>query len=211
MSTTSSAIGEFQIGISPIGVQPSTFDYTQTVISQYANSPILMQMLSNFEQYIDPTANIEAFFDMVFNVNTAQGFGLDIWGRIVGVNRVITTQSDLDFGFAEAGSTSAVGFGQGEFYNGTSLTNNTALSDDAFRTLIYAKMLYNISDGSIAGINQILLNLFPGRGNCYVRDNLNMTLTYVFTFATTPVEQAIVQGSGVLPKPAGVLALFSFA
>jgi hypothetical protein len=37
----------------------------------------------------------------------------------------------------------------------------------------------------------------------------NMTLTYVFTFPLEPFEKAIVQ-SGVLPKPTGVQAFWSF-
>ena len=31
-----------------------------------------------------------------------------------------------------------------------------------------------------------------------------MTMTYTFEFALTPVEQAIVEQSGVLPRPTGV-------
>ncbi|WP_415752057.1 DUF2612 domain-containing protein [Mesorhizobium sp. B2-1-8] len=33
-----------------------------------------------------------------------------------------------------------------------------------------------------------------------------MTMTYSFAFQLTPVELAIVQNSGVLPKPTGVKA-----
>jgi hypothetical protein len=33
-----------------------------------------------------------------------------------------------------------------------------------------------------------------------------MTMAYVFTFGLTPVELAIVQNSGVLPKSTGVAA-----
>ena len=61
---------------------------------------------------------------------------------------------------------------QSPFYSGAVLTSNFNLSDDAFRTLIFAKALANISDGSIPAINQLLLNLFPRRGNCYVTDGL---------------------------------------
>jgi hypothetical protein len=34
----------------------------------------------------------------------------------------------------------------------------------------------------------------------------NMTIFYVFNFALTQVEQAIIEQSGVLPKPTGVAA-----
>lgn len=208
--TVPNAIGQFIIGQSAIGT-PAPFDYRQTLISQYASSPILLSIIDNFAQSIDPTANLDAFYDTIWNVSTAQGVGLDIWGRIVGVQRVIPTVADVDFGFQEAGTLSAVGFGQGEFNSGGSVTSNVALSDDAFRLLIFAKALSNITDCSVTSINQLMLSLFPGRGDCHVQDNNDMTLTYVFNFATTPVEKAVIQGSGVLPRPTGVFPIYVFA
>ena len=64
-----------------------------------------------------------------------------------------------------------------------------------------AKALFNVSDGSIPATNQILLNLF---GQGYVTDGLNLTMTYTFPTALTPVQYAIVLNSGVLPRPPGV-------
>lgn len=204
----SNAIGKFIIGTSPIGPIPS-FDYWATIISQYANSPILTQLTANFFEYLNQQSDFDAFFDMVFNVDTAQGWGLDVWGRIVGVQRALHIQnSGTYFGFQEQGvdSDDFSPGGLSPFFAGQPLTDNFNLSDDSFRVLIYAKALANISDGSIPAINQLLLNLFPSRGNCYVTDGENMTMTYTFKFLLTPVEAAIIESSGVLPKPTGVLA-----
>ncbi len=230
----SNGIGLFQIGVSPIGAIPA-FDVWKTIISQYANSPILTRLIEDIFDYLDQTANFEAFFDLVFNVDTAEGHGLDVWGRIVGVNRVIQVAVGEWFGFAEASPGSQT-FGFGPFYGGASLTENFALSDQAYRTLIFAKAAANITDGSIPAINRILMSLFPNRGNAYVTDGVNngawfgfaestnangfnqqafysgnptiqtMAMTYTFTFPLSPVELAIVQNSGVLPKPTGVAA-----
>jgi len=269
----SNAIGEFQIGISPIGTIPP-FDIWATVLSQYSNSPTLTQLILNLFSYLDQTKNFDSFYDLIYNIDTAQGYGLDVWGRIVGVNRALEVQTQNWFGFFEAlpGSESfnsagtaffypafgfAEGLGQpfgqaqfglfkyfspsnlpniGAFYSGSSLTNNYLLSDESYRTLIFAKAAANITNGSIPAINQILLNLFPGRGNCYVTDGPTyatsyfgfqestnamgfnqasfyqseslptMQIQYVFEFQLTPVEIAIVEQSGVLPKPVGVAA-----
>ncbi|NTG07271.1 DUF2612 domain-containing protein [Rhizobium rhizogenes] len=226
-------IGQFQIGISPIGSQPA-FDLFDTVLSQYANSEILTTLITNLAEYIDQTQNLDAFYDYMLNVQTAQGYGLDCWGRIVGVNRVLQVNAGNWFGFEEA-TPGSFTFGQGAFYSGASLTSNFSLSDQAYRTLIYAKAAANITDGSIPSINRILMFLFPNRGNAYVTDGSNagswfgfaestnaqgfnqaafysgssvstMTMTYTFTFSLSPVELAIVQNSGVLPKPTGVAA-----
>jgi hypothetical protein len=176
----------------------------RTIISQYANSPTIVQLITNMNTYLDPSVNFDAFFNLVWNVNTAQGYGLDVWGRIVGVGRVLNVAVGKYFGFDEAGTTSADPFNQSPYYAGAPTTTNFSLSDDAFRTIILAKALSNISDGSIPSINQIMLNLFPGRGNCWVTDPGGMALVYTFHFALTPVEVAIVSQSGILPKPAGV-------
>lgn len=187
---------------------PSNFPLT-TVISQYANSPTLLQLIENFGQYIDPSADIDAFYDMVWNVDTAVGRGLDIWGKIVGLEsgRLLKIPSaELNLGFKEAGTASATPFGSGVFYSGNAVTENYYLSDSAFRTLILVKAMANISDGSIPSYNQLLQNLFKGRGRCYVNDLGNMQMRYTFEFYLQPYEIAILTQSGAMPRPTGVLA-----
>lgn len=217
------------------------FNWPQTVISQYSNSPRLIALLTCINQWIDPNQNFENFYNFIWNVDTAEGFGLDIWGRIVNISRTLPlTSGGPYFGFGEAGD--RVGFGQGPFWGGPTITTNYTLSDPDYRQLILAKAAFNITNGSIPAINQILLNLFPGRGNTYVTDGANqppgswfgfgeagdrvgfgqgpfsdrraatglpMTLTYVFDFPLQPFEAAMVQ-SGVLPKPTGVKAFWSY-
>ena len=183
-------------------------NYRDTILSQYGNSPRLLSLLESIDQWIDPSQDIDAWYDNLWNIETAQGYGLDVWGRIVGVQRTLQVSSTKYWGYAEAGTTSADPYGQSPFYNGQPLTSNYALSDTAFRTLILAKAAANISDGSIPSINQILMALFGanGRGTAWVADGLNMSLTYTFhlTPPLTPVEIAIIEQSGVFPRPPGV-------
>lgn len=199
----SNGIGIFEIDVSPIGtIIP--FDYWDTIISQYANSPILTELIGNMDAYLDQTQNLDSFYDLIFNVATAQGYGLDVWGNIVDVSRTLDVPGDLTyFGYEEAGI-GANPLNTQPFFSGEQLTNNFVLADAPYRTLIYAKALANICDGSIPSINQILLRLFPNRGNCFVTDGLDMSMSYTFNFALTQVELAIVAQSGALPKPTGV-------
>jgi hypothetical protein len=192
-------IGSFVVGQSALGSDP--FDWRQTIISQYANSPTILALIETFDECIDPTTDIDNFFDTVFNVDTAVGFGLDIWGRIVGVGRVFPISNTIYFGFE---GTDNVGWNQGVWWDGVAGTTNFALADTPYRRLILAKAMSNITDGSIPSINAILRQLFSGRGNAYVQDNANMTMTYTFDFALDPVDRTIVVNSGVLPHPTGV-------
>ena len=203
----SNAIGVGALGTTlAIGDVPA-FDWRRTIISQYANSPRIVGLVELVAGYLDPTANFEAFFDLVWNVDTAQGYGLDIWGRIVGVTRNLRVLDGDWFGFQEAlpgsdsfndvgevqisggfgfteGDGAAFGeqsfglvptYGKGALTGGSFFSSDTdpvnyRLLDEDYRRLILVKAASNITDGSIPAINQILLGLFPHRGNCYVTD-----------------------------------------
>lgn len=215
-------------------------DFERTVLSQYSSATKLCALITTFNDYIDQNANLEAFYNLIWNVDTAVGAGLDIWGRIVGVERVLTVTETDFFGFQQGGWR---GWNQAPFYTGKLTSTNYRLTDEAFRALIMAKAAANITDSSIPAINRILMTLFPGRGNAYVAEGqyvkqvfafgfaeagdkvgwnqapfgqarssypTGMKLTYVFEFSLAPFEVAIVT-SGVLPKPTGVLAEFSYA
>lgn len=222
-------------------------NWRQTVISQYNQSESLLTLLEAVNQWIDPNQNFENFFLLIWNILSepdnppGSSYGLDVWGRIVNIGRVLSlTTGGPYFGFQEAGD--RVGFGQGPFWGGPTITTNFTLTDPDYRRLILAKAAFNITNGSIPAINQILLHLFSGRGNCYVTDGANgptgiwfgfyeagdrvgfgqgpfgdfkpsgpgnMTLTYVFDFPLQPFEVAMVL-SGVLPKPTGVQAFWSY-
>jgi hypothetical protein len=208
MADDPAAISDGGIGTTLV-IGGSSFDWGATILSQYANSSRIVGVVGAFAEALSQKADIDAFYDMMWNIQTAEGYGLDVWGRIVVVNRVLQINSRF-VGFAEGNSGSDYDpFNVSPFYAGQGTSSAFALSDDAFRLLILAKALANISSGSIQGINAILQLLFPGRGACYVTDNQNMTMTYTFGFTPTPVEVAIIETSNVLPRPAGVKVLFS--
>lgn len=148
----------------------------QTIVSQYANSPTLVQLITNMNEYIDPSADIDNFYNVVWNVDTAIGFGLDIWGEIVGVSREIFTNPV------------------------------TYLDDDAFRSLILLKALSNISIDSAPSVNQLLQNWLGPGVRAYMQDLGNMQISYVFEFVLTPVQVQIITGSTIFLRGAGVLA-----
>lgn len=192
----------------------------ETICSEYANSPTLLQLLRNMNDYIDPRKSLLDFYNVVWNVDTAVGFGLNIWGRIVGVSRVIPIPATLgSFGFVNDdfpynwqnfGTPGAAATG-GPFYGGQTNTGGFTLNDDAFRVLILTKALANIVATNAPSLNALVRNLFPGRGRAYTIDRGKsnasaggMAMTYVFEFKLSTIEYAILAFSGVLPHPAGV-------
>lgn len=173
---------------------------------QYAASPRIKQLITYHTDYFSASW-VDEFYNVVWNVDTAQGFGLDIWGRIVAIEdgRYLPIVVGNNFGFNDAALQSWLPFGQGTLYGGTPQTQTYELADTAFRTLILTKAMANISDCTMTGLNRVLQELFPGRGRCWVNDLQNMAIRYVFEFKLEPWEVSVIK-SDSLPRPSGVLA-----
>lgn len=155
--------------------------WADTLLSQFASSPRIIALIQSFNDAMDPSADIANFQTYIWNVNSAVGNGLDIWGRIVGISRTIATAS-----------------------------GPMTLSDTDFRTLILARAAANIGGVSSQALNALLTQIFASSGSVSVQDNLDMTITYLFTFPPTEGQQAIIENSGVLPRPAGVQVNYTF-
>jgi len=179
-------------------------DIIRTIISQYANSPIIRTLIDNWNENIDLSASFQQFYDKVWNIETAVGFGLDIWGKIVGVSRYLALPELSDyFGFDNANDDWSP-FDVDPFYNGLSGAGGYALTDTAYRSLIMTKALANISDTTANSLNILLQLMFAGRGRFYVLDLGAMNARYVFEFWLTAYEISIMTASGIFPRPAGV-------
>jgi hypothetical protein len=194
----------------------SNFDWTQTILSQYCSSPTINELLSSYSSAVDPAVDISNFYNNIWNIQTAQGQGLDDWGQIVNVSRyLLVPVTTNNFGFKEAFRTGyeAVGpqpFGQAPFGYGVQSTDTFALSDNDYRRLILVKAAANISGLSTPAINKLLQQFYgtsydgSPSGIAYVIDNRDMSITYHFNFIPSPVQLAIIESSGVFPRPAGV-------
>jgi len=177
-------------------------DYPQTIISQYANSPTILQMIDNTNQWIDPSANFQTFYETIWNIGTAGTFGLDLWGRILGVSRrffVIRPGEYLGF---SGNDPDYQPFDQAPFYNGSSDSDAVSLDNDTYRNVLMTKALINISSTSIPSLNRIVTMLFTGRGKCYVSNLGGMGMSYTFEFVLTALDRAIIKQ--LLPAPVGV-------
>lgn len=175
-----------------------------TYLRQYASSPVITALIDDFNQWIDPSADLDAFYRYVWNVYTAVGFGLDIWGRIVGVPRTINLTPPPDYlGFEEA-LPGSFPFNQEPLYGGPQQGTLYALSDEAYRVLILTKALANICSFTAPAINALLAFMFKGRGSCYVLDLGGMAIEYVFNFTLETWEQSVLLQASLLPRPAGV-------
>ncbi len=140
-------------------------DNQEYVISQYGSSPTIKQLLYDFKININPNVDIDLFYKNIMNIFTAKGIGLDVWGRIVGIERNIyinsTTSEDPLFGFKGG---DAVTFGQGIFFDPSNVETGKriliSLNDESYRRLILFKALANISSADLATLNNLTRKLF---------------------------------------------------
>lgn len=184
------------------------FDILETVQSQYAASPHITSLVTNFYDLINPYPDITIFYDNVFNLSTAQGWGLDCWGRIVGIERKISgvpTMRDY-FGFDPSPGLNDLitGFDQAAFYNSDELTTGTYfLQDNAYRLLIQTKAAANIGTGSLADLNRQLHSMLPDTP-ALVLNVGTMKIRIVVEGLLETFERNLLLRGDLPPIPAGV-------
>jgi hypothetical protein len=171
----------------------------ETIISQYANSPHIKAICENFAAAIDPTADIEDFYKKVFDPRTARGFGLDIWGDIVGIGRKIEVDSEDFFGFL---GQNLLNFNNGPFpYEG--VTNTYYLADEAYRELIFLKAYANIADATMPNLKYVLNALLPGGAIAIEAEHMQIRVIFL-SYEIEPYSMAIFKNYGLLNLGAGV-------
>jgi len=170
----------------------------KTIQSQYGASPHIIGIVKAAARQLDPTGDIQTFYDKVFNPLTAEGVGLDIWGRIVGASRYINVDNEDFFGFYGSNLNP---MNQAPFYNEGD-TSVFEMTDEAFRTLIFLKAAANIGNATLPSIKEILTALFDDP--VLVMNIGNMKVRVVFEFFLTPYQRAIFQNYGLLNLGGGV-------
>lgn len=73
----------------------------RTIQKQFGQSPVLLYVLQCLDQSLDLSTFTAGFLSNVWDISTARGFGLDIWGRILGQSRYlqIAQTPGNNFGF----------------------------------------------------------------------------------------------------------------
>ena len=141
-----------------------TWDIAETVQSQYATSKRMRAVIDAFWQAINPKSDIDLLYKKLVNPRTAEGWGLDIWGRIVAIGRsYLAVEDDTPyFGFdpPEGVKNERLNsFGNAPFYK--QIMGKVRLADTMYRTYVFLKALINISNSSLASLNQAVKLLFP--------------------------------------------------
>ena len=174
--------------------------WEKTIQSQYGTSPHIKGIIEAFAKRIDPTIDIETFYHDYFDPRTAVGVGLDIWGAIVGADRLIEVDNFDYFGLE---GQNLLPMDNAPFYHEKGSTNLYRMSDDAFRELIFLKAWANIADATMPSIKFVINKLFPGGATAIEAEHMKLRVIFL-SFAVPAYSFALLKRYGLFNLGAGV-------
>jgi len=176
-------------------------DLLQNLLWQYNQAQSLETLVTEKQAWY--IANHTTFWSDwerdVFDLQTANDFGLSVWAIILNVPLVVTPDPDPNkdpFGFA----TDDMNFGNGNFaQNGGSFH----LTTEQKRLVLRLRYFQLVTRGAVPEVNEFLARVF-GPGVAYVTDSLTMHARYVFTVPPSSALELVLTAYDLLPRPAGV-------
>lgn len=166
------------------------------VYAQYRDKPKTMDWIAING---DLGNQIEAVYQEIANsydIDTANTNGLDVLGRIVGINRSFESKIIIDaflFGAAQ--------FGAAQFRPGSGIAIQE-LNNNAYRLLLKAKISKNTNDATLDGIINALDFIVETTG-IKIDDPEDMSFSIIFD-TLTALEKLIITTFDIIPKPQGV-------
>lgn len=169
------------------------------MISQYANSPKLVKLIEGMRNAFSNTQTMEDWFDVVYNLKTARGFGLDIWGLILNQSRLLYYKDEY-------------GIQQSVYLKGAQTIGNESYTEEQiegyYRMLLFFRAFSYVTNSTLKSFNDLLRFYFEDR-KVFVQEIGTMSIELVFGFFPTTLEK-IIFASDLFPKPTGVKLNFRF-
>ncbi len=177
-------------------------DLMRALLWQYNDAARLEALVRQKQTWYD--VNQSAFWSDwvadVFDLRTANDFGLSVWAII------------LDIPLAVASAVDPVdkpiwGFGQyrENFTNGNfAAISSSALTTEQKRLVLRLRYFQLVNDGAVTEINAFFAYLFAPLGPAYVKDRYDMRARYVFEFPMSSALEVVLTEFDLLPRPAGV-------
>ena len=152
--------------------------YRRLLTSEYKTRPRLTSwLLWLLSEGLTYKNTVQEFLD-AFNLDTAVGVQLDIIGRIVGVDRLLS--------FHPVSGDSPL------------------MNDSTYRMVIKAKIIQNTWKGTLDELYEAWAVLFPEVRYFQIQDLQDMTYNVVIMGAFTPLERELIANGYIIPKPEGV-------
>lgn len=136
----------------------------------------------------------------VFDLNTANDFGLSVWAKILNLPLSIDPGTATDDGSNFGFGTFRKNFNSGNFSNAV---EGIMLTTDQARRGLKLRYYQLVTRGTIPEANSIAKDVASDLGNVFALDGLDMTMTYVFDFQPSSNIRLVFE-LDLLPRPSGV-------
>lgn len=157
------------------------FNARNVILWQYDNAPNFNALIAVKQNFYDDAVSDfwERWIDDVLNIQTANEFGLTLWGFLLNLERPLYTNAD------------------GEL---------VPIPTESYRLLLNAKLYKSSHAPTFSNVNTFIRQIFFNRpdNKSYVQDNLNMSITYILDFFPTAEEEIVLKLNDFLPHPSGV-------
>lgn len=175
----------------------------RTVLWQYENAPKLKSLVQSEQDWANEnvTEFWENWFRDVFNLKTANDFGLNVWSIILDIPLIINRPRRIDSSVFGLGSNHK-NFGNGNFGRGR--TKDMVVTTEQARKILLLRWFQLTSRPTISNTNEALEIVF-GAGMAYAQDSLDMSNQF-FMFTERPDYQTIdmLKNTDLLPRPSTI-------
>jgi len=176
-------------------------DLMRSILWQYEGAPRAVALARNDLSWID-SHHSEFWRNWhrdVFDLDTANEFGLAVWARILGVSLEIGEPRRVEgvFGFG----TENQNFSNGNF--GRASDDQVNLDIESARKLLKLRWFQLTMRPTAPNINRALDSVF-GLGAAFVFDNYDMNITFMFSSAPDYRMRRLLERTDILPRPSTV-------
>jgi hypothetical protein len=183
-----------------------SFDFSINVLTallwRHNEAVNLQALLQNKQDALDELNKDfwESWVNDVFNLQTANRFGLSVWSIILNIPLTIESMEpepdNSNFGFGSFRKN----FNNGNF---TAFGGTSTLSLEDARTVIKLRYYQLVTRGTIPECNKIVADVFSPI-MVYALDGLDMTMTYVFSEYPSSALRSALDSFDLLPRPSAV-------
>jgi len=181
------------------------FDFSvnlmRALLWQYNDAARLEALVRQKQEWYD--ANQSAFWDDwitdVFDLRTANDFGLTVWAIILNIPTSIISIDDANksiWGF----DAYRQNFNNGNFAS----TPSISLTLEQKRLVLRLRYFQLVTTGAVPEINAFLAYVFAPFGEAFVVDGYAMNARYALKFPVSSDLEMVLTEYDLLPRPAGV-------
>jgi len=179
-----------------------SIDVIRSLLWRHNEAENLQAILQNKQAAMDELNQDfwESWFDDVFNLDTANSFGLSVWSIILDISLTVGSGTpeipNSNFGFGSFRKN----FNNGNFTN----VGDVVISDDDARILLKLRYYQLVTRGTIPECNKIVADVFSDFGLVFALDGYDMTMAYIFEQDPPLNIKRLLEDYDLLPRPSGV-------